>query len=77
MIEEEYALLEKYLYLTGRKFTFDDGAEIRVVHVKMRPDGCNVMYEASWNGALPRRFVTHVSNFLDTFKHLFPEIPSE
>jgi hypothetical protein len=59
---------EKYV---GRKFQFDDGAEITIVQVKRRDDGFWVTFEAQFNRALPRRSSMPEHEFAEHYAHLF------
>jgi hypothetical protein len=55
----------------GRKFQFDDGAEITIIQIKRRDDGFWVTYETMFNRALPRRLQLPEREFIDQFGHLF------
>ena len=55
----------------GRVYTFDDNAQIKIVHVKRRDYGPSVMYEVIYPGCLPRRHVMPESEFIGAFGHLF------
>jgi hypothetical protein len=57
--------------LKGKKYEFDDGMILSVVDVKQREDGLWVTYESGHPSAIPRRFVTQIGKFLETFGHLF------
>lgn len=55
----------------GQTYTFDDDAQIKIVHVKRRDEGLMVMYEVIYKGCLPRRLILPESEFIGTFGHLF------
>ena len=73
MIDEE---LEPYdpnigQELVGKRFTFEDGDSIEVIQVKRRDTGPFVTYHVIQSGGLPRKLVMSLSEFNDTYGHLF------
>ena len=55
----------------GTTYTFDDGASIKIVQIKMRDSGNFIMYETCYPHALPRRLVMMEGEFISMFGHLF------
>jgi hypothetical protein len=55
----------------GRVYTFDDNAQIRIVHVRRRDSGWTVMYEVTYYGCLPQRLIMPEDEFIGAFSHLF------
>lgn len=55
----------------GTEYTFDDGAKLKIVQIKLRDTGYLVTYETIFPQALPRRLVMTESDFISMFGHLF------
>jgi hypothetical protein len=65
--------MDDYLYLTGKKFSFEDGSLLEVIQLKPREDGMWVHYFISMNSNLPRKLVMKLDEFNNTFGHLFKD----
>lgn len=59
--------------LVGKSYTFEDGSNITVLQLKNREDGLWVHYTISMNDSLPRKLVMPLTEFNNTFGHLFKE----
>ena len=62
--------------LVGKKYTFDDGNVIEVIQVKERninEDGAllYVTYYIYQGRSLPRKLVMNMTEFMNTYGHLF------
>lgn len=66
-------MTSEFEYIAGKEYEFSDGVKLRVVQVKQREFEPWVTYEHVYQGALPRRFSQKLSEFLDTYGHLFPK----
>lgn len=62
-----------YEHIVGKEYEFSDGVKLRIVQVKQRETEPWVTYEHVYQSALPRRFSQTLSEFIDTYGHLFPK----
>ena len=61
--------------LAGKKYVFDDGSILEIVQIKdtdMDRGGKLVTYHTSNGHSLPRKYVMPMNEFLEHYKHLFP-----
>ena len=64
----------------NKPYTFDDGIELRIIQIKTRDENVEwVTYNTCLPGALPRKHVMPVQEFINSFGHLFglKEIPKQ
>jgi len=66
-------MISDYEHIVGKDYVFTDGVKLRVVQIKQRELGLYVTYEHVYQGAIPRRFTQKLSEFVDTYGHLFPK----
>jgi hypothetical protein len=63
--------------LVGKKHIFDDGAVIEIIQIKQRDDGMEsipvVTYSIQNGHSIPRKLILPLSEFINTFGHLFEE----
>jgi hypothetical protein len=62
-----------YSHIIGKEYEFTDGVKLRVIQIKQRDTGLYITYEHVYQSAMPRRFVQQLSEFVDTYGHLFPK----
>lgn len=63
--------------LVGKKYVFEDGAEIEVIQIKMRDNSIEsvpvVTYTVQNGHSIPRKLILPLDEFINTFGHLFEE----
>jgi hypothetical protein len=57
--------------LVGKSYVFEDGDKIQVIQIKLRDDGEWVTYHVTQGRGVPRKLVMPLSEFMNTFGHLF------
>jgi hypothetical protein len=62
--------------LVGKKYTFEDGNVLEVIQVKSRDHDTDgivpyVTYTIHQNNNLPRKLVMSLTEFMNTYRHLF------
>lgn len=58
--------------LVGKFHDFEDGARIEIIQVKTRDYNIDwVTYVVTESGALPRKGIMQIDEFLEEFGHLF------
>ncbi|MFY8211767.1 MAG: hypothetical protein ACOVLB_03795 [Candidatus Nanopelagicus sp.] len=61
--------------LVGKYYAFEDGNRIEVIQVKDRGEEILlVTYMISYGAGIPRKLVMPMSEFMGTYRHLFPGI---
>lgn len=66
-------MTSNYSHIEGKEYEFTDGVKLKVIQIKQREFEPWVTYEHVYQGALPRRFTQKLSEFIDTYGHLFPK----
>ena len=60
--------------LVGYKHHFPDGVVLHIVSIKQRETEPWVIYETIYNSALPKRVSMKLSEFINTYGHLFQNV---
>lgn len=63
-----------------KPYTFPDGVLLEIIQIKTRDENVEwVTYDTTHRGALPRKSVVTVNEFIENFGHLFglKEIPKQ
>lgn len=64
----------------NKPYTFEDGVELKIIQIKTRDEHVEwVTYNTTHRGALPKKSVVTVNEFIEGFGHLYglKEIPKQ